>query len=60
LSRRQNIKPSNTPAQDTHRLGETVLKITSHPDQADKAAYPQDINSSDLGEDERAEWQRSR
>ena len=37
-----------------------MLKITSLPDQADKAADPREINMSDLGEDERAEWQRSR
>ncbi|MFM7981075.1 MAG: hypothetical protein ACKPKO_17330, partial [Candidatus Fonsibacter sp.] len=37
-----------------------MLNITSLPDQSDKAAYPHEINMSDLGEDERAEWQRSR
>ncbi|MFM7980711.1 MAG: hypothetical protein ACKPKO_15465, partial [Candidatus Fonsibacter sp.] len=37
-----------------------VLNITSLPDQADKAADPRYINMSDLGEDERAEWQRPR
>ncbi|MFM7983491.1 MAG: hypothetical protein ACKPKO_29615, partial [Candidatus Fonsibacter sp.] len=37
-----------------------MLNITSFPDQADKPADPRYINMSDLGEDERAEWQRSR